>query len=129
MPSTASSSSTSQQSTILSDTHPITSIATTSVPSSPITVTSQQTGTYTNMNTLVAAAITQLIQPTLTNQIGQFNFNSSCQLPINASQAQVSATVTPFEIKILTPAIKICAGCRKGYARASDGKKCLPTSL
>ena len=89
-------------------------------------VTSQQTGTSTNMNTLVAAAIAQLIQPTLTNQIGQFNFNSSCQLPINASQTQVSATVTPFEIKILTPAIKICAGCRKGYMRASDGKKCLP---
>ena len=126
MLSTASSSSTSQQSTILSDTHSITSIATTSVPSSPMIVTSQQTGTSTNMNTLVAAAIAQLIQPTLTNQIGQFNFNSSCQLPINASQTQVSATVTPFEIKILTPAIKICAGCRKGYMRASDGKKCLP---
>ena len=32
----------------------------------------------------------------------------------------------PFEIKFLTPAIKICAGCRKGYARSEDGKTCLP---
>ena len=32
-----------------------------------------------------------------------------------------------FEIKFLTPAIKICAGCRKGYDRASDGKNCLPS--
>ena len=71
------------------------------------------------MNTFIAAAIAQLIQPTLTNQIGQFNFNSSCQLPLNATQTQSStsvATVTsncPFEIKFLTPAIKVCAGCKK----------------
>ena len=32
----------------------------------------------------------------------------------------------PFEVKFLTPAIKICAGCRKGYARTADGKGCLP---
>ena len=32
----------------------------------------------------------------------------------------------PFELKFLTPAIKICAGCRKGYPRAPDGKSCLP---
>lgn len=83
----------------------------------------------TNMNTFIAAAIAQLIQPTLTNQIGQFNFNSSCQ---SATQPQSSTSVAtvisdcPFEIKFLTPAIKVCAGCRKGYARESDGKKCLP---
>ena len=32
----------------------------------------------------------------------------------------------PFEVKFLTPSIKICAGCRQGYARAADGKTCLP---
>ena len=68
----------------------------------------------------------------LHSSIGQFNFNSSSQLPLNASQTQPSTSVStvtsncPFEIKFLTPAIKICAGCRKGYARASDGKNCLP---
>ena len=36
------------------------------------------------------------------------------------------ASIHPFEIKFLTPAIKICAGCRKGYARSEDGKTCLP---
>ena len=89
----------------------------------------QHTGTSTNMNTCIAAAIAQLIQPTLTNQIGQFNFNSSCQLPLSATQTQSSTSVPtvtsncPFEIKFLTPAIKVCAGCRKGYARESNGKK------
>ena len=74
-----------------------------------------------------------MIQPTLTHQIGQFNFNLSSQLLLNASQTQPSTSVStvtsncPFEIKILTLAIKkICAGCRKGYALASDGKNCLP---
>ena len=32
----------------------------------------------------------------------------------------------PFKINFLTPAIKICAGCQKGYARSEDGKICLP---
>ena len=32
----------------------------------------------------------------------------------------------PFQVKFLTAAIKICAGCRKGYARAEDGKASLP---
>ena len=30
---------------------------------------------------------------------------------------------------LITPSIKICAGCRNGYARASDGKSCLPPPL
>ena len=45
------------------------------------------------------------------------------------SQLQPAAGVkscSPFEIKFLTPAIKVCAGCRQGFARASDGKSCLP---
>ena len=77
------------------------------------------------MNTLIAAAIAQLIQPTLTNQI---NLNSSYQFPFNTSQTQQSTSVStvtsncPFEIKFLTSAIKICAGCKKGYVRASHGK-------
>ena len=36
---------------------------------------------------------------------------------------------SPFEIKFITPSIKICAGCRNGYARVSDGKSCLPPPL
>ena len=129
---TASASSTSQLSTTPSCSYPTTSTTTTSVPSSQLAVMSQPTGTSVNMNTIIAAAIAQLIQPTLTHQIGKFNFNSSSQLPLNASQTQPSTSVStvtsncPFEIKFLTPAIKICAGCRKGYARASDGKNCLP---
>ena len=131
---TASVSSTSQLSTTPSCIYPTTIIftTTTSVPSSQLAVMSQPTGSSVNMNTMIAAAIAQLIQPTLTHQIGKFNFNSSSQLPLNTSQTQPSTSVStvtsncPFEIKFLTPAIKICAGCRKGYARASDGKNFLP---
>ena len=65
-----------------------------------------------------------------TNQIGQFSLNPSSPLPnLQAQQSSLSPVVTsncPFEVKFLTPAIKICAGCRKGYARAPDGKGCLP---
>ena len=124
--STASISSISQLSTIPSYTHSTSSITTTSVPSSQLVVTSQHTAASTNMNTLVAAAIAQLIQPNLTNQISQFNFNSSCHLPLSSTSISTVTSNCPFEIKFLTPAIKVCAGCRKGYARASDGKNCLP---
>ena len=65
-----------------------------------------------------------------TNQIGQFSLNPSSPLPnLQAQQSSLSPVVTsncPFEVKFLTPAIKICAGCRKGYARAPDEKGCLP---
>ena len=32
----------------------------------------------------------------------------------------------PFQVKILTPSIKVCGGCKKGFSRAADGKSCLP---
>ena len=79
---TPSISNTSQLTPIPSYIHPTASITTSSVPSSQSAVTSQHTGTNANINTLIAAAITQ---PTLTNQI---NLNSSYQFPFNASQTQ-----------------------------------------
>ena len=71
------------------------------------------------------------------NQICQLNFlpqnvsspvqSSSIQLTQPSSLPQpASLSSQPFEVKLLTPAIKICAGCRKGYARSGDGKSCLP---
>lgn len=56
----------------------------------------------------------------VSNQI----YHHPSSLPIQ-SVPRVIVTL-PFEIKFLTPAIKICAGCRNGYARAADGKSCLP---
>ena len=41
-----------------------------------------------------------------------------------AAQGTKHATVVviqPFQVKILTPAIKICAGCQNGYAWGEDG--------
>ena len=60
----------------------------------------------------------------------QFSLNpSSPLLNLQAQHSSSSPVVTsdcPFEDKFLTLAIKICAGCRKGYTRAPDGKGCLP---
>ena len=117
----------SQVTTIFSYVQPTASIFT-SGATPQVAGTSQHTGTSATMNTLMAAAIAQLIQPSLTSQIGQFNFNSSHQLPLNILQAQ-QITSPPrvtsncsFQIKFLTLSIKICAGCRKGYTRTVDGK-------
>lgn len=35
----------------------------------------------------------------------------------------------PFQVKFLTPAIKICAGCRKGYLRSEDGRAPPPLDI
>ena len=37
----------------------------------------------------------------------------------------VVTSTYPFDVKFLTPAIRVCAGCRSGYARAPDGKSYL----
>ena len=55
---TTSVSDTSQLTTLPSYSHPTASITTSSVPSSQLAVTSQNTETSANMNTLIAAAIT-----------------------------------------------------------------------
>ena len=49
-----------------------------------------------------------------------------------ASQGTKHPTVVvsqPFQVKILTPAIRICAGCRNGYARGEDGRAPPPLDL
>ena len=88
-------------------------------------------GTQNNntINNVIATALAQLFQCNQagsTNQIGQFSLNpSSPLLNLQAQQSSLSPVVTsncPFEVKFLTPAIKICAGCGKGYTRAPDGK-------
>jgi len=56
-----------------------------------------------------------------TNQVCQFSPTSSS---IHSGPRVVVSL--PFEVKFLTPLIKICAGCRKGYSRGADGKSCLP---
>ena len=43
-----------------------------------------------------------------------------CPTVINAGQ---------FQLKFLTPLIKVCAGCRKPYNRASDGKSPPPPPM
>ena len=62
------------------------------------------------------------------------------QLQVNspfASTSRVYATIIPnrspanissdlFQVKFLTPSIKVCGGCKKGYNRAADGKSSLP---
>ena len=35
----------------------------------------------------------------------------------------------PFEVKVLTPAIKICVECQNGYARGEDGRAPPPLDL
>ena len=49
----------------------------TSGTTSQVASTSQHAGTNANMNTLIAAVIAQLIQPSLTNQIGQLFVSAS----------------------------------------------------
>ena len=87
----------------------------------------------TTINNVIATALAQLFQCNQagsTNQIGQFSLNpSSPLLNLQAQHSSSSPVVTsncPFEVKFPTPAIKICAGCRKGYTQAPDGKGCLP---
>ena len=64
------------------------------------------------------------------------NVTSSFQcspLPVMAAaQGTKHPTVVvsqPFQVKILTPAIKICAGCRNGYAQGEDGRAPPPLDL
>ena len=57
--------------------------------------------------------------------------------PPFASTSRVYATIIPnrspanissdlFQVMFLTPSIKVCGGCKKGYNRAADGKSSLP---
>ena len=81
----------------------------------------------TIVNNIIATALAQLLfqcnQPGSTNQIGQFTLNSSSPLQTLQAQQSTSPSVVtsngPFEVKFLTPAIKI-------YKRAPDGKSCFP---
>ena len=95
---------------------------------SPVTVTT----------TIQSLPVTQ--QPIVSaNQIMQMNYapqsvtspfhSSPAAIPASHSANNLSPTVTsnqPFQIKFLTPSIKICAGCRGGYQRRPDGKHSLP---
>ena len=78
-----------------------------------------------------SSLITSGINFVSADQICQFNPQVSPSTSIIGSPAlsrpgpRVVVSL-PFEVKFLTPLIKICAGCRKGYERASDGKSCLP---
>ena len=57
------------------------------------------------------------------NMTTPFQYNPQ---PPNVQQQRNNLSTSPFSIKFLTAAIKICAGCRAGFARAVDGKSCLP---
>jgi len=90
--------------------------------------TSQPSIHTTNINNIIATALAQLIQ---SNQVGFTSPNSSAQnvQPSLLPQGQQATTVMsscPFEVKFLSSAIKVCAGCRSGYARAADGKSYPP---
>ena len=86
-----------------------------------------QSSHNTIINNAVVAALAQLLQP---NQTGSTNQISHCLLntPLLQTHQPMSPPVVtssyPFDVKFLTPAIKICAGCRSGYTRAPDGKNC-----
>ena len=41
----------------------------------------------------------------------------------------IVVAIQPFQVKILTLSIKICAGCRNGYARGEDGRAPPPLDL
>ena len=102
-------------------------------------ISSRQTS-QPNASSLLHALPIRPAASVSSNQICQLNFlpqNVSSSFhgsPLQVMQGSQHATwpqptVTssqPFEIKFLTPAIKICVGCRKGYARSEDGKTCLP---
>ena len=73
------------------------------------------------------------------NQIMKMNYapqsvassfhSSPTVIPARQPSASLSPTVTsnqPYQIKFLTPSIKICAGCHGGYQRAQDGRSSLP---
>lgn len=49
--------------------------------------------------------------------------------PLYSSGTPAVASAGPFMLKFLTPFIKVCAGCRKGYVRAADGKSTLPPPM
>ena len=68
-----------------------------------------------------------------TGQISNLNYQCSplqilpSQLPSQLTSPPPTVTSNqPFQLKFLTPQIKVCAGCRDGYARVTDGKSCLP---
>ena len=94
-------------------------------PVSHQAVTIQSSSHNTVINNTIVAALAQLLQP---NQTGSTNQISDCLLntPLLQTHQPISSPLVtsryPFDIKFLTPAIKVCAGCRSGYARAPDGK-------
>ena len=76
--------------------------------------TSQPSIHTTNINNIIATAIAQLIR---SNQASLTSPNSSAQnvQPSILPQGQQAPTVMsscPFEVKFLTSALKVCAGCR-----------------
>ena len=52
--------------------------------------------------------------------------NSFQSLPYQSFSPCIPSNNRPFEVKFLTGYIKICAGCRQGYNRSSDGKNLPP---
>lgn len=77
-----------------------------------------------------------------TNQVCQLNLHpqsitssfqcSPLTVAPRVSRRSTQPTVVvshPFEVKILTPAIKVCAGCRNGYTRGTDGTAPPPMDL
>lgn len=106
-------------------------------PANPsVSTPNSQTGHPNTLSLLHALPMSsvsssQICQLNLLPQNVSSSFHGSPFQIVQASQpaTRLQPAMTssqPFEIKFLTPAIKICAGCRKGYARSEDGKTCLP---
>ena len=119
-----SSSQISQQSQL----HAFPAYPTVSISS---TQTSQPNASLLHAHPTASVSSSQICQLNFLPQNVSFSFHGSPLQIVQASQPatwpQPAVTSTQsFEIKFLTPAIKICAGCRKGYARSEDRKTCLP---
>ena len=72
---------------------------------------------HVKVNYLYALKI-QLFQG-INNQISSpFAF----QVNLSQQHSNIIPNDNPFEVKFLTRHIKICAGCRNGYARSPNGK-------
>ena len=106
------------------------------MPNSTSTTTSAHTGTQSQTLPLPmnnAVALVQLVHAhdssiINANQIGLLNCSPQLQTGTYSHGSSHSTVISslPFELKFLTPAIKICTGCQKGYEMSAEAKNCVP---
>ena len=105
-------------------------------------VTSASTDVFNNSGQVSSSNVAVTVSCGNGQQLISSTCSQSLQLTVNPSPTSIVAapvqmvstkhtqstvgSTGPFQLKFLTPLIKICAGCRGSYSRSPDGKSLPP---